>query len=264
MALSGPTGALRGPVLSDTEPTVPVMELVGRRAVVTGGAGGLGESIVRALAVQGMHVLVVDIDGEAARRVAGEVGGTGVTADLSDPGGVDDVVAAVGEDVDVLINCAGGWGTAGRTYPEATFREWDAVLTLNLRSPLRLLQELRVPLSRSSVGAAVSISSSAGLGTGAYDSPEYAASKAALIRWTTSLTDWADRFGVRVACVVPGWIGLARAVEQVAAMPEADRPPLVPPERIAAEVLRLVTDRRSGGQVVVMDEDRPARALVSE
>jgi 3-hydroxybutyrate dehydrogenase len=70
-----------------------------------------------------MHVVVVDLDGEAARRVATEVGGTGVTADLSDPGGVNDVVAAVAEDVDVLINCAGGWGPAGRTYPDATFQE---------------------------------------------------------------------------------------------------------------------------------------------
>ena len=241
----------------------PDAELAGRRAVVTGGGGGLGRVIVDALAARGMHVTVADSDGEAAQRVAAEVGGRAVTADLSDDGGVDAVVAAVGEQLDVLVNCAGGWSPTGRHFPDAAFPEWDAVLSLNLRSPMRLLQQLRAALSRSPVGAAVSISSSAGRGTGAYVSPEYAAAKAGLIRLTTSLAGWDDRFGVRVACVVPGWIGLPRAIEEVAAMPADARPPLIAPELIAAEVLRLVTDPRSGGRVVVMDEGEPARTLTA-
>jgi len=239
------------------------VELTGCRAVVTGGGGGLGEVVVGALTAQQMHVVVADVDGEAAHRVAAEVGGTAVTADLSDDGGVDAVIAAVGEDVDVLINCAGGWSPTGRHFPDAADVVWDSVLTLNLRSPMRLLQRLRVPLSRSPVGAAVSISSSAGLGTGAYGSPEYAVAKAGLIRLTTALADWGDRFSVRVACVVPGWIGLPRAVREVAAMPASARPMLVPPNHIANEVLRLVTDVRSGGQVVVIDEGEPSRTLTS-
>jgi 3-oxoacyl-[acyl-carrier protein] reductase len=241
----------------------PNLELAGRRAVVTGGGGGLGKVIVDALAARQMHVTVADADGEAAQRAAAAVGGTAVTADLSDDGGVDAVSAAVGEDVDVLVNCAGGWSPTGRHFPDAALLEWDAVLRLNLRSPMRLLQQLRAPLSRSPVGAAVSISSSAGRGTRAYRSPEYAVAKAGLIRLTTSLADWSDRFGVRVACVAPGWIGLPRAIAEVAAMPAADRPLLIAPEHIAAEVLRLVTDARSGGQVVVMDEGEPARTLTA-
>jgi NAD(P)-dependent dehydrogenase (short-subunit alcohol dehydrogenase family) len=246
-----------------TVPGGPDAELAGRRAVVTGGGGGLGRVIVDALAARQMHVTVADADGEAAQRAAAAVGGTAVTADLSDDGGVDAVIAAAGEDLDVLVNCAGGWSPTGRHFPDAALVEWDAVLRLNLRSPMRLLQQLRAPLSRSPVGAAVSISSSAGRGTRAYRSPEYAVAKAGLIRLTTSLADWSDRFGVRVACVAPGWIGLPRAIEAVAAMPAADRPLLIAPEQIAAEVLRLVTDARSGGQVVVMDEGEPARTLTT-
>lgn len=246
-----------------TAPGGPAMELVGRRAVVTGGGGGLGEVIVDALAAREMQVAVADRDGEAAQRVAAAVGGTALTADLSEDGGVAAVVAAVGGQVDVLVNCAGGWSPTGRRFPDAAFAEWDAVLSLNLRSPMRLLQQLRPPLSRSPVGAAVSISSSAGRGTGAYDAPEYAVAKAGLIRLTTALADWSDRFGVRVACVAPGWIGLPRAVDEVAAMPAGARPPLIPPALIAAEVLRLVTDARSGGRVVVMDEGEPARTLTA-
>jgi NAD(P)-dependent dehydrogenase (short-subunit alcohol dehydrogenase family) len=240
---------------------VPIVDLLGRRAVVTGGGGGLGQVLVAALAAQDVHVIVADVEAEAAQRVAAEVGGTAVTADLSVDEGADAVIAAAGEDVDVLINCAGGWSPTGRNYPDAGDPEWDAVLTLNLRSPMRLLQQLRAPLSRSSVGAAVSISSSAGLWSGVYSAPEYAVAKAGVIRLTTSLADWTDRFGVRVACVVPGWIGLPRALDEVAAMPPSERPALIPPGAIAAEVIRLVTDARSGGRVVVMDESEPTWTL---
>jgi NAD(P)-dependent dehydrogenase (short-subunit alcohol dehydrogenase family) len=228
---------------------------------VTGGGGGLGEVIAGALARLQMHVVVADVDGEAARRVATAVGGTAVTADLSDDRGVDAVIAAVGEGVDVLVNCAGGWSPTGRNFPDAEDGAWESVLALNLRSPMRLLQRLRIPLSRSPVGAAVSISSSAGLGTGAYESPEYAVAKAGLIRLTTAVADWGDRFGVRVACVVPGWIGLPRAVDEVAAMPASARPILIPPEHIADEVVRLVTDPRSGGRVVVIEDGEPGASV---
>jgi 3-oxoacyl-[acyl-carrier protein] reductase len=224
------------------------MELAGGRAVVTGGGGGLGEVLAGALAAEGMHVVVADVDADAARRVAGAVGGTPVTADLAREDGAEAVAAAAG-DVDVLVNCAGGWHPSGRCYPDAAPEEWGAVLELNLRSPMRLTQALREPLARSPVGAVVSISSSAGIGTGAYGSPEYAAAKAGLIRFTTSVADWP----IRVACVVPGWIGLPRAFVEREAMPAGARPPLIPPARIAAEVLALVTDPGSAGRVVVIE-----------
>jgi NAD(P)-dependent dehydrogenase (short-subunit alcohol dehydrogenase family) len=237
------------------------MEPAGGHAVVTGGGGGLGEVIAHALAARGMHVLVADVDGGAARRVARELSGSAVTADLSERGGVDAVIGAVGGAVDVLINCAGGWSAGGRQYPDAAAEDWEAALTLNLRSPMRLTQALLDPLSRSPIGAVVSISSSAGLVTEPYESPEYAAAKAGLIRFTISVGDWAERFGVRVACVVPGWIGLPRAVDEVAAMPPGERPALIPPGQVAAEVLTLVTDPGSGGRVVVIREGEPAHIL---
>lgn len=127
------------------------------------------------------------------------------------------------------------------------------MLTLNLRSPMLLLQRLRPALSRSPVGAVVSISSSAARGDQAYTAPEYAVAKAGLIRLTTTVADWSQRFDVRVSCVVPDWIGLPRAVEQLRAMPADDRPALIPPADIANQVLRLVTDPASGGRVIVIN-----------
>jgi NAD(P)-dependent dehydrogenase (short-subunit alcohol dehydrogenase family) len=128
--------------------------------------------IARRLARDGMRVIVVDVDGAAAERVASELGGAmAVVADLSRDAGATSVIDAIGDEVDVLVNCAGGWSPSGRGYPDTTPEQWDAVPTLNLRTPMRLLQAWRGALARSPVGAAVSISSSAARDAGAYGSP---------------------------------------------------------------------------------------------
>ncbi len=237
------------------------MELGGRSALVTGGGGGLGAVIVRALAARGMNVVVADGDRDAAHGVAAEVGGRPVVADLSVPDDAGRVLRAVGPELDVLVNVAGGWGRAGRSFPEAPAAEWEAVLTLNLLTPMRLLGELRPALTTSPLGAAVCIASSAALSAGAYGSPEYAVAKAGLVRLTSAVADWPQRYGVRVSCVVPDWIGLPRAIAEVEAMPEAQRPALIAPESIAAEVLGLIEDPLSGGRALVMQEAEPTRSF---
>lgn len=80
---------------------------------------------------------------------------------------------------------------------------------------------------------------------------------------TERVADWGQRFGVRVACVVPGWIALPRALDEVAAMPAGARPALIGPRQVAAAVLALIGDAGSGGRVVVIDEGEPARALTT-
>lgn len=219
--------------------------------------------MVRALARRGMTVVVVDADHEAAHVVASQVDGVAVVVDLSASTGTDGLLKAVDGELDVLVNLAGGWGSAGRSFPEASMAQWHAVLTLNLLTPMRLLDGFRSALASSPVGAAVGIASSAALSAGAYGSPEYAVAKAGMVRLTSAVADWPERYGVRVSCIVPGWIGLPRAVAEVGAMPPADRPALIDPELIAAEVLRLVDDPRSGGQVLVMNEEMPTESFAA-
>ena len=102
-------------------------------------------------------------------------------------------------------------------------------------------------------GAVVNVSSSAGLGDAAYGSPEYAAAKAGLIRFTTATAGLAESHGVRVSCVVPHWIGLPRAYDEWARLSAEERDAsggLIPVGEVVDAVLSLADDPGSAGRVM--------------
>jgi 3-oxoacyl-[acyl-carrier protein] reductase len=191
------------------------MDIAGSVAVVTGAAGGTGRVIALALAGLGARVVVADIDGDGARGTALVIAGRGgvsraVRADVCDDRGIEAIAAtaaALGDGPHILVNNAGGWGTAGRRYPEATPAEWGAVLDLNLRAPMRLTQRMLAPMAQAGTGAVVNISSSAGRGDQPYASPEYGAAKAGLIRFTTALGALHKTMGVRSTASCPAGSG---------------------------------------------------------
>lgn len=224
---------------------------------VTGGAQGLGRAIAAELLARGRAVVLVDRDARLLRQACADLrapGGApvaGVLADLSSLDGVRTAGAALAGRPDLagLVNNAGGW-QPGTQYPEADLESWSASLTLNLLAPM-LLTQLLWPALGERAGAVVNIGSSGGLGDGAYASPEYGAAKAGLHRFTSSLSG-NDR--VRVMAVVPGWIGLPRAVAEWAALPPEQQQavgPLIPPEAVAREVVTLL-ERGAAGEVVEM------------
>jgi NAD(P)-dependent dehydrogenase (short-subunit alcohol dehydrogenase family) len=222
------------------------MELEGKVAVVTGGGSGLGRFIVEALRAAGARVIVADVtpgEGVTPADVTTETGRAAVLAAAQAAGGLD-----------VLVNNAGGWTVGGEQFPDATAAAWRSAIELNLLAPMALAQDALPALGRGH-GAVVNIASSAAVDTSAYASPEYAGAKAALIRFTTAVADWRERYAVRVNCIVPGWIGLERAHRELAAMSPAERasaPALVPPTSVAAQVLRLARDESLAGCVVGM------------
>ncbi len=234
------------------------MELGNALAVVTGGGGGLGEVLVVELARLGCDVVIADRDVSAAARVASLVEGEGrrawpVEADLCSTDAVEAVmeVATAAGTPRVLVNNAGGW-SPDEQYPDAAPEDWSGTLRLNLESPMRMTQRVLLAMAAAGGGAIVNVASSAGTGTEAYGSPEYAAAKAGLIRFTTSLADLETTHGVRVCCVVPGWIGLSRAHAEVAELPPERRralTPLVPPERVVGGIVSLLRSG-PGGTVV--------------
>jgi 3-oxoacyl-[acyl-carrier protein] reductase len=155
----------------------------------------------------------------------------------------------------ILVNNVGGW-TPGEQFPAATPEAWGATITLNLTMPMLLSQLVLRPMQRRGGGVVVNIASSAGLAGTGYDSPEYAAAKAGLIRFTSSLAGLESTHGVRMSCVVPGWIGLDRAHAELAAMPPAERaaaPALIPPADVVAAVLDLIRSGRSGAVIELLN-----------
>ncbi|MGH3497634.1 MAG: SDR family NAD(P)-dependent oxidoreductase [Nocardioidaceae bacterium] len=222
------------------------MELYGKVAVVTGAGSGLGWFIAEALRAAGATVIAVAIvpgEGITTADVANEGGRAGVLQAAEAAGGAD-----------VLVNNAGSWSAGGAQFPDAEPARWRAAIELDLLAPMALIQLLMPGLLRGR-GAVVNVASSAGVEMTPYGSPEYGAAKAGLIRFTTSVGDWHERYGVRVNCVVPGWVGLERARDELAAMPVSERaatPALVRPEMIAEQVARLLCDDSLSGRVVTM------------
>ncbi|MCB8955146.1 MAG: SDR family oxidoreductase [Nocardioides sp.] len=232
------------------------MEIRYALAVVTGAGGGLGREIAVALARRGAAVVCADRDRAAADETADlvrqrRVSGWSVACDVTEEADLRALGARALDlgGADVLVNNAGGW-TPGEQYPAAPYDAWSRTLDLNLRAPMLLTQLFLADLERrrgpQRPAAVVNVSSSAALGAEGYGSPEYAAAKAGLVRLTTALGDPATAARARVMAVVPGWIGLPRAHEERAALPPADRPPLVPPEAVTRAVVQLVAYGRAG------------------
>lgn len=119
------------------------------------------------------------------------------------------------------------------------------MLDLNLRAPMLATQLALAPMRRTGGGAIVNVASTAGLGSEPAQSPEYAAAKAGLIRFTAAV---AAVDGIRVNCIVPDWV----ATERLTAEERASIPPPIPLATITAEVMRLVRDDSLAGRAIVI------------
>lgn len=185
------------------------LDLTGRRALVTGGAGGLGAAIAGALARAGAAVAIADLPGDRLAVVQEELAADGevvaVGADLSQPGTaravVTDAVQALGgAGLQILVNCVG----VMRTVPmaEVTDDDWRRTMDVNLTGVFHTLRAAAEVIRRSGGGSIVNVSSVAGR-SGRPNAAAYAASKAALLSLTKSAA-MAYAPDVRVNAVCPG------------------------------------------------------------
>lgn len=238
---------------------------------MTGGAGGLGRYLSGALAGEGAHVVVGDCDRQAGVETVSAIEQSGGSATLVpvDVGDDHEVARLVGDatargSLGVLVNNAGGWGSADVQYPDAAVEAWSEVLALNLRVPMLATQLCLDAMAAGGGGAVVNVSSSGGLGAEPYGSPPYAAAKAGLIRFTSAVAATAAARGVRVNCVVPHWIGLDRAIGEFARLSPEERfrsGPLIEPGVVTAEVIRLLVAEDLSGEIIAIRGDRPPYAL---
>jgi NAD(P)-dependent dehydrogenase (short-subunit alcohol dehydrogenase family) len=245
------------------------MEIDGRVAIVTGAAVGTGRAIARRLAADGAAVVLADVDvagGEKTRHLIEAEGGRAavVAVDMrsgSDVESMVDFAVSRFDGVHILVNNAGGGGHIPPHFPEATAEQWGSLLDLNLRGPMLATQLALAPMRRAGGGVVVNVSSTAGLDGRPYQSPEYAAAKAGLIRFTSSLGGLP---GVRVTCVVPDWVGTERAQRELAAMSPQERaaaPGFVPLDDLSAAVVHLIRVDTLAGSVMVLRPGRAAELL---
>ena len=187
-----------------------LFDLQGSVAIVTGGGQGLGQAISEGLAAYGATVCVVDIDMEAARRVADGIGRSGggaipVQCDVSQE---DQAKATVKKaldtygKIDVLVANA---GIGDRSPAETmTMSQWDRVIAINLRGVFLFDQAVgKHMIERKGPGSIINMASVAGqvgLTTG---NANYAASKGGVIALTRCLAiEWA-KYGIRINAIAP-------------------------------------------------------------
>lgn len=137
-------------------------------------------------------------------------------------------------------------------FPDATPAQWGATLDLNLRAAMLATQLALEPMRRAGGGAIVNTASTAGLGCEAYESPEYGAAKAGLIRFTAAFS----RARRRPHQLRRPELGPHRAAEgELAAMAPEERaaaPEPIPLEALTDAVIDLIRDEASAGRVVVL------------
>ncbi|MCX2933255.1 SDR family oxidoreductase [Mycobacterium sp. CVI_P3] len=147
-----------------------------RVAVVTGASSGIGEATAKTLAAQGFHVVAVARRAERLRRLADEIGGTAVTADVTDDAAVEALAAGLGR-VDVLVNNAGG-AKGLEPIGDADLDNWRWMWETNVMGTLRVTRALLPRLVESGDGLIVTVTSIAALevydGGGGYTAAKHA------------------------------------------------------------------------------------------
>ncbi|MCP2339618.1 SDR family NAD(P)-dependent oxidoreductase [Actinomadura rupiterrae] len=176
------------------------LDLTGRTAVVTGGAGGIGRAVCADLASLGAHVVVADLDADAAGETAKALGGTAAHVDLADPASIDAFTGAVGP-VDILVHNAGV--SIVEPFTDSDPAHWDLMWKVNLRAPMQLTRALLPGMSARGHGRLVFVSSD-GARAGSGGEGAYAATKSGLFGLAKTLAREAARGGVTSNIVCPG------------------------------------------------------------
>ena len=185
-----------------------MFDLTGRKALVTGATGGIGEEVARALHAQGAIVALHGTRVEKLEALAIELGERAFIfpANLSDREEVKALGQAVEkqlEGVDILVNNAGI--TRDGLFVRMSDADWDAVIEVNLTSVFGLTRELTHPMMRRRFGRIINITSIVGV-TGNPGQANYCASKAGIIGFSKSLAQEIASRNVTVNCVAPGFI----------------------------------------------------------
>lgn len=240
-----------------------LIDLSGKRALVTGGSKGIGAACAQRLVEAGAHVTIADMD-PAGADTAAAMGAEFVPCDITDAEQLEAAVdAAAGNDgLDILINNAGIYPTTG-PVAKVTDEFVDHMLDVNVRAQFSATREAAARMPKG--GAIVNMASIAALGGGANISA-YSASKGAVVSLTQAHAHELGRQGIRVNAIAPGIIDTPGVQEQMEPLKQggldieariAANPVGLAgqPDHIARGVLFLVSDLAEfvNGHVLVID-----------
>lgn len=227
--------------------------IAGRTAVITGGAGGLGFAAAEAFGREGVRVVLIDIDGQAAEAQAAKLAAAGTEAmgigvDIIDQPAVEEAIAAVGKrfgGVDILVNNAGF--TRDMRITRMQEDDWDSVVDVILKGTFFCTKTVLPGMIERRWGRIVNISSRAHLGNPGQ--ANYSAAKAGIIGFTKAMALENGKHGVTVNAVAPGLIDTAavralRHYESIKANAEKNLPipRLGRPEDVAGAIAFLSSE----------------------
>jgi 3-oxoacyl-[acyl-carrier protein] reductase len=213
------------------------LELLGKVALVTGGAQGIGRAIALLLAQKGADIVVSDINLEKAEGTAKEIEAIGrramaIRTDVANTNDVEHMVQAVLEkfgQIDILVNNAGI--ARDKLILRMTEEDWDAVLNVNLKGTFNCTKAVIRHMSKQRKGKIVNIASVVGE-MGNAGQANYSASKAGVIGFTKTMAREFAQRGINVNAIAPGYIET----------PMTD----VLPEKTKAELRRMIPMERLG------------------
>jgi len=186
-----------------------VTDLSGRRALVTGGASGIGLACAEAFAAAGARVTIADLNGEAARSVAERIGGDAWEVDLSQTQALGDLHP----DVDILVNNAGIQHV--RPIEEFEPEKFRLLLTIMLEAPFLLVRAALPGMYERGFGRVINISSVHGLRASEYKSA-YVAAKHGLEGLSKVTALEGGPHGVTSNCINPGYVRTPLVEKQIA------------------------------------------------
>ncbi|MGH1525191.1 3-hydroxybutyrate dehydrogenase [Leifsonia sp. L25] len=184
-------------------------DLSGRRALITGGASGIGLACAEAFAAAGAHVTIADLNGEASRSTADRLGGEAWEVDLSDTAALGDLRL----DTDILVNNAGLQHV--RPIPEFEPQSFALILRVMLEAPFLLIRAALPGMYERGFGRVINISSVHGLRASEFKSA-YVAAKHGLegLSKVTALEGAAH--GVTSNCIEPSYVRTPLVEKQIA------------------------------------------------
>jgi NAD(P)-dependent dehydrogenase (short-subunit alcohol dehydrogenase family) len=241
-----------------------VNELIGKVAIVTGGASGIGAGIVEKFLAEGARVVIADVERDRGETLAAQLGGdvAFMSTDVSKPEQVGALVAHTVESfgrLDVMVNNAGVSSKMHRSFLDDDLADFQRVMSVNVLGVMAGTRDAARQMATSGGGSIINLSSIGGIQAGG-GVMTYRASKAAVIMFTQSSAIELAHFDIRVNAIAPGSIPtpilasstsgktqeeLERFEQKLRAQMRADRPLQREgtPEDVAEAALYLAGDR---------------------